>query len=275
MSLKHRLGLARVDGPQNLSQFLPPSNSSWWKLSLYNWLDEKHDIWASNAGWAWQVLMGPGIPLSDSFRFSLLLILLDGNWFFKNWFDQKYDTWASNAGWAWQVLMGPWIPPSDSFWFSLLPILLDGNCIYINWLDQNHDILASICWHTLNQNIWVSSTPVINVILKQHWRVVVETYKIKTSGCQGILVINVTIKQQWRMICWDILSQDMRVSSIPAINVIIIQHRRLIICWHIWNQNIRVSSIPVINVTIKQHRGMLCQNIKTSGCQVSLWSMWF
>ena len=111
MSLKRRLGLAGADGPQNHSQckfqFLPPSNSSWWKLSLYNWLDEKHDIWASNAGWAWQVLMGPGIPLSDSFWFSLLPILLDGICIYINWLDQKHDTWASNADWAWQVVMGP------------------------------------------------------------------------------------------------------------------------------------------------------------------------
>ena len=34
---------------------------------------------ASNAGWAWQVLMGPGIPRHDSFSFSFLLILPDKN----------------------------------------------------------------------------------------------------------------------------------------------------------------------------------------------------
>ena len=34
---------------------------------------------ASNAGWAWQVLMGPGILATDSFSFFLLLIILDIN----------------------------------------------------------------------------------------------------------------------------------------------------------------------------------------------------
>ena len=47
---------------------------------------------ASNAGWAWQVLMGPGILVSDSFIFSLLLICLDGNCIYINWLDQKHDT---------------------------------------------------------------------------------------------------------------------------------------------------------------------------------------
>ena len=98
---------------------------------------------ASNAGWAWQVLMGPGIYPSQSFSFSILLILLDRNCIYRNWLDQKHDTWASNAGWAWQVLMGPEILLSGSFSFSFLLILLDGNCIYINWLGQKHDTWAS------------------------------------------------------------------------------------------------------------------------------------
>ena len=34
---------------------------------------------ASNAGWAWQVLMGPGIPHHDNFSLSFLLILPDKN----------------------------------------------------------------------------------------------------------------------------------------------------------------------------------------------------
>ena len=98
---------------------------------------------ASNASWAWQVLMGPGIYPSQSFSFSILLILLDRNCIYRNWLDQKHDTWASNAGWAWQVLMGPEILLSGSFSFSFLLLLLDGNCIYIN---QKHKskMLANI-----------------------------------------------------------------------------------------------------------------------------------
>ena len=34
---------------------------------------------ASNASWAWQVLMGPGIPHHDNFSLSFLLILPDKN----------------------------------------------------------------------------------------------------------------------------------------------------------------------------------------------------
>ena len=138
MSLKRRLGLAGADGPQNPSQctfeFLPPANSSWWKLSLYKLIRWK----------AWHMSLKHRLGLAGA----------DGPWNPSQWKFQFLI--PSNSPWWKLHLQGVPKKTLDSVWWAIEGTR-SGLETKVEWVLKNSgNILSDEHKNSsfLSENIW-------------------------------------------------------------------------------------------------------------------------